>query len=546
MREMRLLVAVDAPGHVIHGTPDIVTAKLNHTALDDTNSGTKSTRFMARLAVVCVLTFAIHHFSNNEADVDLWGNVGFVRAMPWQKDFLFANTYSYTQPERHWVNHEWLAEYVYNRVFSFMGNPGLVLLKLVLGMTLLSILAATVRKNSAAGLINFFFLLLSVSTIGYGFSTRPHLFTYLFLAGLLTALERGWLRRPVMIPVWAAAAVVWTNAHGAFFIGIVALVLYGLASLFRGDKPCIPGDRREALIALSWAAVFCAASLLNPYGARLWTFVSGSAAIMRPYLSEWAPFNPIRDFASHVDFLVLAALSIPSILCPRRTELPQRVLLTVSLASALMMRRNIPLFALVSAFAVPAELDARLSAPVRRLQSAIRPAVAIAILALFASLNLVAASTFNKSKPLQMEVPRSKYAVDAIEYMRRSGLSGNLLVFFDWGEEAIWHLYPACRVFMDGRFESAYSTDVIEDYLAFIYCGIGWEKALANYPTDMVLSHTASMATDRMRSLRGWRLAYEDPVACLFLKEERHAAALTPPPGVPPGAAVNASTAIFP
>ena len=41
-----------------------------------------------------------------------------------------------------------------------------------------------------------------------------------------------------------------------------------------------------------------------------------------------------------------------------------------------------------------------------------------------------------------------------------------------------------------GRLRSAYSTRVIKDYLAFIYAGDGWDKALTDYATDIVLIHS--------------------------------------------------------
>jgi len=480
---------------------------------------------VAWLAALCVVTFAIHHFSNNEADVDLWGNVGFVGAMPWQDGFHRTNTYSFTEPDRKWINHEWLAEYVYNRVFAAAGNPGLVVFKAALGIALLALLHSAVARGCGSGPIRFIFLLALVSTIGYGFSTRPHLFTYLFLALLLTALDRRWLLSPRLAPLWVLFAVAWANAHGAFFTGILTLLLYGTAAaLARPAEGAADSGRAAAWAPFAWAAAFAALSLVNPYGPGLWGFVSGSAARLRPYLSEWAPFNPARDLAIHPDFVVLAVISMPCLLRPVRTPLPQRVLLAASLISALAMRRNIPLFAIVSAFTVPGELDARLSAPVKSLYAKIRPGALAAALLVFAALNIAAAAGFNKTRPFQMEVPRSKYPVDAVDFMKDRRIRGNMLVFFDWGEQAIWHLYPDCRVFMDGRFESAYSPEVINDYLAFLYPEKDWDRALTKYPTDIVLCHRDNAAAGRLRQRPGWRLAYEDDLACLFLLEDRHGA----------------------
>jgi hypothetical protein len=185
---------------------------------------------------------------------------------------------------------------------------------------------------------------------------------------------------------------------------------------------------------------------------------------------------------------------------------------------------------------VPGELDARFSGPIDRLYARIRPGIVVAALAVFSILNMAAAAGFNKTRPFEMEVPRNKYAVDAVNFVKERQIRGNMLVFFDWGEQAIWHLYPNCRVFMDGRFESAYSPEVINDYLAFLYSDRDWDLALVRYPTDMVLCHRDNAAAGRLRQRPGWRLAYEDDLACLFLLESRHGDVVpAPAPQAPPG-----------
>jgi len=48
-------------------------------------------------------------------------------------------------------------------------------------------------------------------------------------------------------------------------------------------------------------------------------------------------------------------------------------------------------------------------------------------------------------------------------------LRGRMLVWFDWGEYAIWHLAPQVSVSIDGRRETVYSDDVIRRHLRFYY-----------------------------------------------------------------------------
>ncbi len=57
------------------------------------------------------------------------------------------------------------------------------------------------------------------------------------------------------------------------------------------------------------------------------------------------------------------------------------------------------------------------------------------------------------------------FPVYAVKFLKDNNVKGNILVPFDWGEYAIWKLYPDNRVSIDGRFDTVYPIDVIKDYL---------------------------------------------------------------------------------
>jgi hypothetical protein len=113
--------------------------------------------------------------------------------------------------------------------------------------------------------------------------------------------------------------------------------------------------------------------------------------------------------------------------------------------------------------------------------------------------------------------------VDVVELMQRNNVQGNALIFFDWAEQCIWQLYPRCRVFLDGRFESAYSGATIDDYFNFLYRDGDWKRALGNYDTDIVLIHRGNPAYAAMAALPDWSLICQTEVAALFVKTARHA-----------------------
>ena len=477
-------------------------------------------RLITILATALAVTFCIQVFSDNKADVDLWGNVGFVQHLPWHAEFHRTNTFSYTDTEHPWVNHEWLAEYILHVTHRHAGNAGMLGLKLLLGLATVGLMSFSMREDGCSGPVRLLYSLLIVSTMGYGFSTRPHLFTYLFVAIFLLLIKRWPRRRGVILVLMPALGILWVNLHGAFFIGALLLTLHVVLEQLHARRQ---GTGRAALPLLAAPVLFIGASLVNPYGPRLWSFIAESASTVRPYLSEWAALAPARDFWSHVDFMVLALLTLLAFAFSRQAKnVTWTVFLGLSLLAALAMRRNIPLFALTAGFAAAAHVEAVAGPPLARILARVPRRLLIIVLAAFIPLSAVYALTFSKSDPLDIEIPPRQFPADMIVIMKEAQIRGNAIVFFDWAEYVIWHLYPACHVFLDGRFRSAYAGQTIEDYLDFLYVRKTWDRALTEYPTDIVLVHVGNPVFQRMLERPGWELIATTQIAALFLKKSVH------------------------
>jgi len=491
------------------------------------------------LAAAALLVFCLQVFSDNKADVDLWGNLGFVTAWPGSPDFHRTNTFSFTEPNHPWVNHEWLSEYLLRQVYDVAGDQGLLLLKVLLGLALVLLMHESMRRDNVSPAIRWLCLLLIVSTIGYGFSTRPHLFTYLLYASFLFLLRHHAQRMTplVLIPL---LGLLWTNLHGAFFIGIVLLGLFVLLEAIKGlVRPAERLPRRQLLLLLLALVLFVGLTFVNPYGPRLWGFIFESAGKPRPYLSEWAPLNPLAHFASHPDFLMLSLLSVLVVLRrgPKRDP-TWMTILGLSFLAAWLMRRNIPLFAITAAFVVPARASDWAGKRVESMLAAIPAAVRAGVLILAIVVSAWFTVHFNKTAPRRIEVPQNRFPSEIVEFMARSDLHGNALVFFDWAELCIWKLDPACsalrsnagrsacKVFLDGRFTDAYSAKVVDDYLNFLYLGPHWENALSNYPTDILLIHTGNPVFKEMARRDDWQMVCTNRIAGLFLKKAEHHAFL--------------------
>lgn len=95
-------------------------------------------------------------------------------------------------------------------------------------------------------------------------------------------------------------------------------------------------------------------------------------------------------------------------------------------------------------------------------------------------------SGFIRLEPFCLKLPEKSllasdfnfYPIDAIQYLKENQLSGNLLVYFNWGEYALWNLYPYFRVAIDGRYETVYPHAVCQEYFDFIQARGKWKQFL--------------------------------------------------------------------
>jgi hypothetical protein len=54
---------------------------------------------------------------------------------------------------------------------------------------------------------------------------------------------------------------------------------------------------------------------------------------------------------------------------------------------------------------------------------------------------------------------------EAIAFMHRNALAGNMVTFFRWGEYGIWHQPRSLKISMDGRRETVYSDRTVSSHL---------------------------------------------------------------------------------
>ncbi|MGB2879042.1 MAG: hypothetical protein WBD24_02570 [Candidatus Omnitrophota bacterium] len=468
-----------------------------------------SIKILKAFFIILLVSFSLYFFTDNKVDPDLWGHLKFGQDIFEKHHILKYDIYSYSSPGARWINHEWLSELAFYTVFTLAGGTGLLALKFLVGLAVAFLIYITVSGDTKSFFLKLLFLMLPLSVISYGFATRPQIFTYLFFAALVFLIDRfkrtGQSKWLYPLP---AVFFIWCNMHGGFVAGLAVLAAYCLASFH---------DQREMKSLAFFALLSLAVTLINPNGAALWTFMLRTLSGPRPYLPEWGRVTLSTYYIDYFVCLFAAFMGIAFSKIKRNTC--EIAILSGAVLVSFLQNRHIVLFAILFSMYVPKYMDSFAGdfflAREKKLRDMFYAAVLLCISLVFSAGALYA----GKTDPARIEIPREKYPVNAVYFMKENGINGNIFCFFDWAEYCIWELSPSSKVFFDGRYRTVYSEDLIEGYFAVLYGGKDYADFLNRYPeTDIMLLHTYNPLAMKLSQDRKWILVYASPVAKLFLR----------------------------
>lgn len=469
----------------------------------------------------------LNHFAYVTADPDLWGHIRF-GADTWRHGFLeSADPYAYTTAHTTWINHEWLSELILFGLYKIGGDASLLAFKLLIGIALLIIIMQICRVRPYHPIILAVIALPAVISIAPGFMLRPQLASYLLFGGYVfvfhlyfhSGKNRLWLLPLLM--------VCWVNLHGGFLMGIALLGWVigwqSLAVLLRIES----GPPLKPLWVTGIAVGL--ASCINPYGYKLHLFLYYSLKTERA-ISEWEPVTILDN--SFLTFKLLAALFLLAAVLGREKRLHWEIAgLVLLLYAAIRHQRHIPFYAIM---VVPYLVyqGSRLATVIRTVNprfvlsrgSQVILAVAFGLIGIHQA---AAGIGKNIQTGWRIVVNPDAYPVAAVSFMRQNNFQGNLQLPFEWGEYAIWHLYPNCRVSIDGRFRTTYPETVIQDHFQ-ARANPGLTLTLAEkYAADIILTkQKAAMQAVINRYDSDWLYVYSDPVAIIFLRNNHRNAKL--------------------
>lgn len=438
--------------------------------------------------------------SRAPADPDLWGHVRFGQDLLATGRLSAVDQYSFTS-DRQWINHEWLSEVLMAATFDRVGTAGLNLLRILVVISMLVLVWRRARVIAPA----YRYLLVAFAAIGTmlrALPVRPQLFSLVCFAAMLSALvDAEETRRDRLLLCVPPIFALWVNLHGGWIVGLGTMVLWTVACLF--DRP---RRRWWTLPAATIASTL--ATLVNPYGVRLWTFIFATVQPSRPMINDWLPIYALPP-GFWIGWLIGAGLSIAAWRDPERVRRAYLLPVTILGLAAIRVSRLDAFFCLAAVFLLPSVFPTAAQAATSYTKSR---ATRVAVL-----LSAAAMTTFAAFQLRYIDVRRDLMPEPAaVDYVLDHHLNGRFLTWFDWGEFAIWHLGEhGVLVSMDGRRETVYSDSVVNDHLQFYFATSDSVDYAAQLHADYAWLPIGLPAVSRLET-KGWSRGFQGPVSVIL------------------------------
>jgi hypothetical protein len=470
-----------------------------------------STEAILRVAVwsafLVVITFT-------SADPDLWGHVRFGSDILRDGNIHQVDTYSFAS-DRPWVNHEWGAEVLSAWAFHIAGNAGLVSLKLLIIGSVLWLLNATLRQEGVhSGFVRDVTAGIAiVITLSQAHHVRPQLFSLLCFSALLScllAVRRGSPRWLLGLPVLFGA---WANLHGGWIVGGGVVALWAASLL-------ISGERQQAIRLVAAGGLSLAATLATPYGLGLWRFLQETVGFSRPEIIEWQPV-----YATGWAFVGLWAISfiltaLGVVLGGLGKRSAERLAVGLALgAASLKVARLLAFFGLAAVFLFAPFICHAYQRRRTSRHFGANPIMRLGFAGVACAVGVFTIGiVYNNFRQLRLDAA-SLPEPQAVTLLSRQPAGKRVLVWFNWGEYAIWHLSPRMLVSIDGRRETVYSDHLQTRHFDFYFDRVGGATLPEDLRADYIWLPRVLPAVGRLRSSAHWTPIYEGKQSIIFERE---------------------------
>ncbi len=436
-----------------------------------------------------------------------------------------ADVFSYTAYGHPWVTHEWLFEVFLYLVYSVGGVNGLIVTKVLFAAAIFGTLFVFLRKRGISPFIITPVLIAASILSRERYLERPELLTYLFTVVWIFLLEeyrQGGLKSKYL---WAMPVLmlVWANSHSGAIFGIIVMGAYAFGIfadglIGRGEKgprgAVSPGQMALPVLVVTAATVL--AGLLNPNTYRAYTYPFTALGVIKETGISIAEFTPPGWEGYQFFFICLAASAVIIAVNFRKAPLAQTVLFLLFSLSALRFRRNIAMWAIITAPVLSLCIEDILSGFKERLG---RTSYVLA----FEAAGIAALAAFYISSTMGSNLwgfglRDYWFPEKAVQFMDKAGINGNMYNTYELGGYLLWRTYPERKVYIDGRADIYTEVISTEGMLG----SQGFENIADRYGINYAVINLRKRNAEYVRSdpyfAAGMALVHWDDLAMVFLK----------------------------
>ncbi len=471
---------------------------------------------------------------------------------------------------RPWFAWEWLYDVLVGGLASLSGLKGVVVLtSLIIALTFWLAFRWLVGHGTNV-LLALILVLLATSASMIHFFARPHVVSWLLtfvwfsildssegdcVAAAGVKSEAYESKSSIYLWLLPLTILLWVNLHGGFLIGFVLLASYWASALWHwlraGEDRLsdlllkIQAGRRVRRLTLV-GIVSAAATLVNPYGVRLYAHIYGylSNRFLMDHIDEFQ--SPNFHYVAQKCFAGLLLLTLVTLAAGhfefKRISVSHGMMLLFAVYSGLYASRNIPISSLLLILVIgprlsnetarlansyaekrqrfgPAEFLRRMQKMELNLRGHLWPIAALVL----TSWIVAHGGKFGASTVMHAQFSRKRFPVAAVDYIEQKNLKGPFFAPDYWGGYLIYRLYPRSKVVIDDRHDF-YGEAFLRSYLKLMHVEPGWEEFLRQCPASYLVVPKNSAVANILTESPEWRSIYHDEVANVFVPAQANLA----------------------
>lgn len=481
------------------------------------------------VSLIFIFTVAIFLHTDSAISQDLGRHLALGRIIWTERYIPSTNLFSYTYPDFPFINHHWGSEVIFYLVERLFSINGLIILKLSLIIFAFSLLFLFTVKR-----VNFISLvissLLALEILRERTEVRPEIFALFFYSLFLIVLYKDKEKEGRLIWILPLLELFWVNLHISFIFGLAIYFLFLLERIIL---------KKAKIKYFILGLLLLATTIINPFGWRgalspLTIFDNYGYSIVEnqpPFFLEQLMDNPTILYFKIAIFLLL--FTAPFLLLGKYFFETATVAATSILSY--MAIRHFPFFGLSLIF--PFSLGLTLArGKISSYLKLSRPTIfwvritlgAIIIGFLTREIYGLLSNQYylTRGSMVRTGFGQVKGAREAVDFFLKNKLSGPIFNNFDIGSYLIYRLYPAEKVFVDGRPE-AYPVSFFQQvYIPMQEKEDVWREVERKYYFQtIVFSHTDATPWGRSFVRRiandpSWVIVYFDDYGLTLVRKD--------------------------